>query len=475
MKNLPKKLSLIAVLFLMIGCDKVAENSVVGIDDTDSSIGFEYSDYDLDIKNLETRRDLGIDLLNTYPYNLNGKGLVVGVVDRGAILSTHDEFSWSSGSGSRIVKKTNVASNSHSTHIAGTIGARGADERARGIAKDVQIYSYAYSETFFSYSIKKMFEDEGILISNHSYGYTTKTALGEYDSFATLFDLEIHDNPYLHAVVSAGNDSGKANYPQFGIIKGASNAKNIITIGALDSSSDHVASFSSVGPVKDGRIKPDFVARGASIYSPSATSNNSYKYMSGTSMATPAVTGLVVLMEEAYRSIKSSDIRVDTTKAILANTATDVGNSGPDYKAGFGMVNAKKAVDVIRTMSGSRSLVKLSSIKQSEVKEYSFWSTGDKDFKATISWVDLAGDSSGTSLVNDLDIYIKDQNDNIYYPFTLNKSYPNNDAKQNKFNRVDNIEQVHFDLPRGSYRLFIKGYKVTGKQKFTLVSTVRLK
>jgi hypothetical protein len=475
MKNLPKKLSLIVTIFLFVGCNQVDQNSIVGVDDTSSNISFDQEDPALIMKNVQTRRDLGVDQLNSYPYNLNGKGLAVGVVDRGAILGTHQEFSWSNGSGSRIIKKTDVAFNSHSTHIAGTIGARGVDENARGIAKDVQIYSYAYSESFFSYAMNKMFEDDGILISNHSYGYTTKTALGEYDTFAILFDEGVSANPYLHAVVSAGNDGGKIDYPEYGTIKGASNAKNIITIGALDSDSDDVTSFSSIGPVKDGRIKPDFVARGSLVYSPSASSNDSYKYMSGTSMATPAVTGLVVLMEEAYRNIKYADIRVDTTKAILANTATDVGNSGPDYRSGFGMVNAKKAVDVIRTMGGSHSLVKLSSIKQSELKEYKFYSDGNKDFKATISWVDIAGNNSSHSLVNDLDIYIKDKYNNIYYPFTLNKNSPNREAKKNKFNRVDNIEQVHFNLPRGSYKLIVKGYKVEGIQKFTLVSNKLLK
>ena len=475
MKNLPKKLSLIVTIFLFVGCTQADHNGVMGIDDTSSNISFPQERPALIVENIQTRRDLGVDQLNSYPYNLNGKGLAVGVVDRGAILSTHQEFSWSSGSGSRIINRTNVATNSHSTHIAGTIGARGVDANARGIAKDVQIYSYAYSESFFSYAVKKMFEDDGILISNHSYGYTTKTALGEYDTFAILFDKDISANPYIHAVVSAGNDGGKVDYPEYGNIKGASNAKNIITIGALDSESDSVISFSSVGPVKDGRIKPDFVARGSLVYSPSASANDSYQYMSGTSMATPAVTGLVVLMEEAYRNIKYADIRVDTTKAILANTATDIGNSGPDYRSGFGMVNAKKAVDVIRTMSGSHSLVKLSSIKQSEVKEYRFWSDGDKDFKATISWVDLSGDNSSHSLVNDLDIYIKDQYNNIYYPFTLNKNYPEQEAKKSAFNRVDNIEQVYFNLPKGSYRLFVKGYKVSGVQNFTLVSNKLLK
>ncbi len=476
MKNLPKRLSLLLTIFILSGCDNTTETrTVIGVDDTTSSyMVIDHEDHQLAEKNTQTRKDLGIDALNSYPYNLNGKGLAVGIVDRGSILGTHQEFSWSNGRGSRIINRTNIAFNSHSTHIAGTIGAKGVDSRARGIAKDVQIYSYAYSETFFSYAIKKMFEDDGILISNHSYGYTTKTALGEYDTFAKLLDKEVSANPYLHAIVSAGNDGGKPEYPEFGIIKGASNAKNIITIGALDSASNNVASFSSIGPVKDGRIKPDFVARGSSVYSPSASSINSYKYMSGTSMATPAVTGLIVLIEEAYRKIKYTDIRLDTTKAILANTATDIGNSGPDYRSGFGMVNGQKAVDVIRTMSGSHSLVKLSSLRQSGVKEYNFWSDGNKKFKATISWVDLAGNNS-TSLVNDLDIYIKDQYNKIYYPFTLNKSYPNSEASQNKFNRVDNIEQVYFDLPKGNYKLIVKGHKVTGNQNFTLVSNLPLK
>jgi subtilisin family serine protease len=54
-----------------------------------------------------------------------------------------------------------------------------------------------------------------------------------------------------------------------------------------------MTSFSGWGPVDDGRIKPDIVAKGYNVYSTNSTGDAAYTTMSGTSMATPTVTGLL--------------------------------------------------------------------------------------------------------------------------------------------------------------------------------------
>jgi len=92
-------------------------------------------------------------------------------------------------------------------------------------------------------------------------------------------------------VVAAGNEG-----PERGTISCPGNAKYSISVGATDKN-DNIAEFSSRGPTKDGRTKPDVVAPGVKIYS--SYLNESFQYLSGTSMATPVVTALIALILQA--------------------------------------------------------------------------------------------------------------------------------------------------------------------------------
>eukprot|EP01095_Lingulamoeba_sp_RSL-Kostka_P010236 TRINITY_DN364_c0_g3_i1.p1 TRINITY_DN364_c0_g3~~TRINITY_DN364_c0_g3_i1.p1 ORF type:complete len:539 (-),score=188.33 TRINITY_DN364_c0_g3_i1:84-1667(-) len=115
--------------------------------------------------------------------------------------------------------------------------------------------------------------------------------------------------------VSAGNDGstcGSVNAPP-GIYS------NIISVGALQRQSSLIASYSSRGPVLvDGsnRIKPDIVCGGSSVRSSYPT--NTYKTLSGTSMAAPAIAGSVPLLYEADPSIARNVLI--TTYRLLAGS-----------------------------------------------------------------------------------------------------------------------------------------------------------
>ena len=427
----------------------------------------------LETRNSKTAKATHVKELWTAPYNLNGRNIAVGVVDGGAIRATHQEF------GDRVHIRTTADVNFHATHVAGSIGAKGVNKDAHGMANEVDIYSYYFGDDAFSEAVLNMYRNDGVLISNHSYGYSLKEHLGDYDSVAATQDITVKNNPYLNIFEAAGNDGVDPNYPEYGMIKGPGNSKNILTIGALNTMSNNVAKLSSTGPVKDGRIKPDLCVRGEYVTSPSSDSDTSYAMMSGTSMASPAAAGIGALVAQEYKRVTGGyDIRHDTLKAVLVNTAEDIGNPGPDYKAGFGMINAKAAVDTVKSIGTQNPMVTLSFVRHGHENKYSFVLSEKRNFKTTIVWIDPEADPSGNvTLVNDIDIALVNKKTNqIYYPYTLDKDNPSRVAAQNKPNHVDNIEQIEVkNLPAGEYELVVKGTKIiTDTQEYTLVSNLPL-
>lgn len=127
------------------------------------------------------------------------------------------------------------------------------------------------------------------------------------------------------------------------------------TVGA-STSADTLASFSSRGAVtRDGsyRLKPDLVAPGAGVRS--SIVGGGYGYKSGTSMATPAVSGVVALLWSAVPHLQGD---VELTERILRESAearidTTCGAPDPDGHPnnswGWGIIDAASAVELAKT------------------------------------------------------------------------------------------------------------------------------
>ena len=122
------------------------------------------------------------------------------------------------------------------------------------------------------------------------------------------------------------------------------------TVGALNTGTDTIASFSSRGPVTadgSGRIKPDITAPGTSTRSASNSSDNAYTFADGTSMATPHIAGAMALLWSAIPSLQN---QIDPSRAALNNaavhkSATQCGTGGPPNNVfGWGRVNILTAV-----------------------------------------------------------------------------------------------------------------------------------
>jgi subtilisin family serine protease len=428
-------------------------------------------------RNLQSASYENIPTLWSSAYHLNGEGMSVAVVDGGLVRNTHQEFV-SGGVSSVILEDTISSFADHATHVAGTLIADGDNEKARGVANQATLYSYTFLDSAFADVTVKIYQHDGVLFSNHSYGYSDMTKLGEYDSEAAKQDRAVESNPFLNIFEAAGNDGENPNYPAYGKIKGPGNSKNILTIGALNINASGVARFSSNGPTRDGRIKPELCARGESVYSTGASSDDAYFWMGGTSMATPSATGIGLLVAQAYKRVSGGyDIRHDILKACMINSAIDKGRKGPDFDSGFGLIDAEATVETINSLSTTKPRIYADSVAHKDQKVLPFEMEKAGHFKATISWIDPeASPSSNKALVNDIDMWLESEEGKRYYPYTLDATNPTALAVKNRANHVDNNEQIEVEnLPAGSYKLVINGSLiVSDRQEFAIASNVSI-
>ena len=137
----------------------------------------------------------------------------------------------------------------------------------------------------------------------------------------------------ISLMIAAGNSVG------YGTIGTPGAAKDVITVGATEDSKD-LAVYSSKGPTHEGQIKPNVAAIGSAVMSVEANSGNGYASYSGTSMATPMVAGMAVLLLQANPDLQPLMIRT-----ILESTSEFKWLSHPvrpnnDYGWGFVLMDA---------------------------------------------------------------------------------------------------------------------------------------
>ncbi|MGB3655278.1 MAG: S8 family peptidase [Rivularia sp. (in: cyanobacteria)] len=128
---------------------------------------------------------------------------------------------------------------------------------------------------------------------------------------------------------------------------------NIIMVGCYDPTKPNqpLSYFSSSGPTRDGRQKPDFIAAGQNIWAASSLTQTKSSRKSGTSMSAPVVTGIIALMlsEANARNIK---LDINQIRDILIQSAENNPPQDPLKKAryGYGPINAQAAISAVRAM-----------------------------------------------------------------------------------------------------------------------------
>ncbi|MBT7352335.1 MAG: S8 family serine peptidase, partial [Phycisphaerae bacterium] len=253
-------------------------------------------------------------------------------------------------------------------------------------------------------------------------------------------------------------------------------AKNHITIGALNSNDESMTSFSSWGPCDDGRIKPDISTAGCESGDDggvtSCSSSGGYTTMCGTSMASPTACGIGALLIQDWRAQypERADMANSTLKALLAHTAADLGNAGPDLQYGYGSIRTKAAVEHLRGDSHLEAEVSSGETFEFLVITYA----GDEQLQITLAWDDEpAVPLVLPSLVNDLDLVVFAPDGTRQYPWAIDPANPGDPATRAAEDHLNNIEQVTVASPQaGVWRVQVAGYAVpVGPQAFSIMAT----
>jgi subtilisin family serine protease len=398
---------------------------------------------------------------------LSGKGISIGIGD-GGMVETHADLE---------SNQTNLTSNKvasftdHQDHVTGTISGKGllqADKK--GMAPEAKTYNLQTSGVLSL--IQNLKTNYGIRLTNNSYGVNLNCAkAGNYNVTSVFLDNQAQDNPDILHVFAAGNQGGSTcgGYPTgfFNLAEGYPIAKNCLTVGAVNTD-DGLTWFSSKGPTRDGRVKPEIVAQGNETFS--TVPFDLYAEKSGTSMAAPVVTGSIALLVERYKALNNNQYPESALlKALICNTADDVGNPQVDFASGFGRLNARRAKKVLDQGFYSSDQVVSNGLKTIQLTA----PAQSSQLKIMLCWTDPAGLANGSAnLVHDLDLKVSKSGGQVFLPWVLDAS-PSG-ANQNAIraeDHVNNMEQVSLPVTAGE-AVQVKvscGNLAEGIQKYWLV------
>lgn len=362
--------------------------------------------------------------------------------------------------------------------------------------------------------------EQGARIHTNSWG--SPQNLGVYDAFAQQVDEFAATNPDMLVLFAAGNsgvDADKDGRIDGGSVSTPGTAKNVLTVGAsknlvmsggiqkklkelrmgqeawsteplassmLSENPQGLAPFSSRGPTRDGRLKPEIVAPGTNVLSarsqhPKAQPlwgiyNQEYVWSGGTSMATPLVAGAAAVVRQyLVEDRKIASPSASLIKAILMHTAVDLfpgqfGEKGksagqelltrrPNMDQGYGRVDVTKATD----LPGAMLVDERTGLGMGETHKYPVDVSRKATLTATLVYTDAAAASGAAkALVNDLDLTIVD---GAGKEITLG-------------DRVNNSEMIEGPVEAGAYEVRVRGFNVpagpkAGKQPYALVLSVK--
>jgi subtilisin family serine protease len=270
-----------------------------------------------------------------------GAGVKVALLDSG-VDTSHPDLAGRVTASRNFVGGEDDDLVGHGTHVASTIVGSGAasDGRYRGVAPDALLLSGKVCDFFCPESAilagMQWATDEGARVVNLSLGDEDRPGTDPLE--AAIDNLSAQTGALF--VVAAGNDG-----PDAGTLSSPASADAALSVGAVDDH-DQLADFSSHGPrIDDGALAPDVTAPGVGIVAARAANgyegdpvDDHYTSMSGTSMATPHVTGAAALLAQQHPDWQGDQIEAALIGASRPTDAVGV------FGQGAGRIDVARAV-----------------------------------------------------------------------------------------------------------------------------------
>ncbi len=317
----------------------------------------------------------------------------------------------------------------------------------------------------------------GVRVHSNSWGSSSG---GQYTTEASEVDRFLYDNEDFSLFFAAGNSG-----PFTGTIDSPASAKNCVAVGSVVSGSigsDAVSDFSSRGPAADGRVKPDIMAPGESIVSASGTISSSdrncgFKWLSGTSMATPTAAGGAVLLRNYFTEgfyprgeadqADSFSPSSSLIKAALIAGAMDVGGADiPNVMEGWGRVNLDRFAffrnddrDTLRP--AAYDVRNEAGLTDGEEMVFEVALNHAGPLKIVLVWLDPEGTPmSSKALVNDLDLEAASPSGEI---FRGNNFVQGTSVSGGQGDNKNNVEGIYLsDAAQGTWQVKVKASDVNG-------------
>lgn len=493
-----------------------------------------------ELANTFARQAIGIDPpAGLPPLPWDGTGMLIGIAD-GGVDAGHPDLA---GRIEKVIHRVDPGREDdpvgHGTHVCATVAGDGtaSGQGILGMAPGAKLIVQTVADatgklTGLPINLGELFQeayDLGARIHNDSWG-TLAGGLYTLDSYEV--DEFVYNHPDCLVIFAAGNRGVQPEEPDdlgridLGSLQSPAAAKNVLTVGACCSPRDDgpfqgvpwrqfplgpqspqvadepicgdpdiAAAFSSRGPTDDNRIKPELMAPGTAVLSarsagslprqPFAGFGGRYAFLSGTSMATPVVTGAAAVVRQYYVQERGHQPSAALLKATLVNgavwmptaTVLDTAVGRPNHHQGFGRLDLRRTLPVPGDPAGLKLVFAdvdrgADEALKREIAARASWKRtleveAGLPLRITLAWTDRPDHGLQQSL--DLVLVLPDGTRRAGNPDLTR-------VPGQKSDHFNNLQQIVVEAPAaGTYRLQVLAYNTLYEaQGFSLVATGKL-